>query len=36
VLRDALLPVVWLAGWRGKDFVWRGTVMRIAHRSSSA
>jgi ceramide glucosyltransferase len=36
VLRDALLPVLWLAGWRGKDFVWRGTVMRIAHRSSSA
>jgi ceramide glucosyltransferase len=36
VLRDALLPVLWLAGWRGKDFVWRGTVMRVAHRSSSA
>jgi len=35
VLRDALLPVLWLAGWEDKDFVWRGTVMRIAPRGSS-
>jgi ceramide glucosyltransferase len=35
VLRDALLPALWLAGW-GRDFVWRGTVMRIAHRGLSA
>ena len=35
VLRDALLPALWLAGWEDKDFVWRGTVMRIAPRSSS-
>jgi len=35
VLRDALLPALWLAGWEHKDLVWRGTVMRIAHRNSS-
>ena len=31
---DALLPALWLAGWEHKDLVWRGTVMRIAHRNS--
>ena len=35
VLRDALLPALWLAGWEHKDLVWRGTVMRVAHRNSS-
>ena len=35
VLRDALLPALWLAGWEDKDFTWRGTTMRVAHRNSS-
>ena len=25
--RDALLPVLWLAAWRGNTFEWRGTAM---------
>jgi ceramide glucosyltransferase len=28
MLRDLLLPWLWLAGWLGKDFVWRGNEMR--------
>jgi ceramide glucosyltransferase len=30
MLRDLLLPWLWLAGWLGKDFVWRGNEMRAA------
>jgi len=29
-LRDLLLPVVWLNGLFGTDFVWRGNQMRVA------
>jgi len=36
LLRDLLLPALWLAAWAGNEFVWRGTPMRIAHRSSAA
>jgi ceramide glucosyltransferase len=36
VLRDLLLPVLWIASWTGNDFVWRGNVMHVADRSSSA
>jgi len=36
LLRDLLLPVLWLAAWAGNEFVWRGTPMRVAHRSSAA
>ena len=28
VLRDLLLPAVWIDGWRGSAFVWRGNQMR--------
>jgi ceramide glucosyltransferase len=35
MLRDALLPALWLKGWEDKDFIWRGTTMRVAHRNSS-
>jgi ceramide glucosyltransferase len=27
MLRDALLPVLWFDGWRGRGFVWRGNAM---------
>lgn len=27
IWRDALLPAVWIAGWRGKEFEWRGNAM---------
>ena len=36
LLRDLLLPALWLAAWAGNEFVWRGTPMRVAHRSSAA
>jgi ceramide glucosyltransferase len=29
MVRDALLPVLWLNGWRGRGFVWRGSVMSV-------
>ena len=28
-LRDALLPVLWVNGWRGRGFVWRGNAMSV-------
>lgn len=34
LLRDLLLPTLWLTNWMGNDFVWRGNVMRIADRNS--
>lgn len=30
VLRDALLPVLWVEGWVGNTFVWRGNDMSVA------
>jgi ceramide glucosyltransferase len=36
ILRDLLLPALWFAAWIGNEFVWRGTAMRVAHRSSAA
>jgi len=30
VLRDLLLPVLWIDGWIGTDFVWRGNQMSVA------
>jgi ceramide glucosyltransferase len=30
VLRDVLLPVLWLEGWAGDTFVWRGNDMSVA------
>jgi ceramide glucosyltransferase len=29
VVRDVLLPVLWLNGWRGRGFIWRGNVMSV-------
>jgi ceramide glucosyltransferase len=36
MLRDLLLPMLWLEGWLGSSFVWRGNRMRVeaAARSS--
>jgi ceramide glucosyltransferase len=28
--RDLALPVLWLEGWRGNDFSWRGNAMTVA------
>jgi ceramide glucosyltransferase len=36
MIRDLLLPVLWIASWMGNEFVWRGNVMHVADRSSSA
>jgi ceramide glucosyltransferase len=36
VLRDLLLPPLWLASWAGNGFVWRGHMMRLADRGSPA
>lgn len=30
VVRDLLLPVLWIDGWVGTDFVWRGHQMSVA------
>lgn len=30
VLRDLLLPVLWLEGWSGNKFVWRGNDMSVS------
>jgi ceramide glucosyltransferase len=30
VTRDALLPVLWCAAWRGNSFEWRGNAMSAA------
>jgi len=36
IVRDLLLPTLWVMSWLGDDFVWRGNEMRVASRSSSA
>ncbi len=30
MLRDALLPLLWVAAWAGNDFEWRGNAMSVA------
>ena len=30
LLRDAILPVLWFEGWRGRTFQWRGNAMEAA------
>jgi ceramide glucosyltransferase len=30
LLRDLMLPLLWVGGWLGTDFVWRGNQMTIA------
>ena len=29
LLRDAMIPVIWVNGWLGNQFVWRGNRMRV-------
>jgi ceramide glucosyltransferase len=29
IARDALLPLLWVAGWRANRFVWRGNAMTV-------
>ena len=29
IVRDVLLPWLWIEGWRGRKFVWRGTEMEF-------
>jgi ceramide glucosyltransferase len=29
MLRDAMLPILWIAGWRAGRFVWRGNAMNV-------
>lgn len=29
VLRDLMIPVIWVNGWLGNQFVWRGNRMRV-------
>ncbi len=35
LLRDFLLPVLWVEGWRGRNFQWRGNAMVAAPNSAS-
>ncbi len=35
MLRDALLPILWLEGWAGNTFVWRGNAMSVAESRAS-
>jgi len=30
ILRDLLLPVLWVNAWTGSSFVWRGNHMHLA------
>ena len=36
MLRDLTLPVLWVMGWLGNGFVWRGNAMRVADRTGTA
>lgn len=36
LLRDLMLPAIWLSGWAGKGFEWRGNSMRIVESKQSA
>jgi ceramide glucosyltransferase len=36
ILRDLLLPVLWIDGWVGTGFVWRGNQMSIAAETPAA
>jgi len=35
LVRDLLLPVLWLEGWAGNKFVWRGNDMSVAKGAAS-
>jgi hypothetical protein len=30
MIRDLLLPALWLTSWLDDEFVWRGNKMRVA------
>lgn len=34
ILRDALLPMLWICAWARDDFEWRGTLMTVAFKSA--
>jgi len=36
MLRDALLPVLWVEGWREATFVWRGNAMTLDEGSTAS
>ena len=36
ILRDLLIPVLWMGSWIGNDFVWRGTAMTVADQDGVA
>lgn len=36
MLRDLLVPVLWIDGWIGSDFVWRGHQISIAEETPTA
>jgi ceramide glucosyltransferase len=36
LLRDVLIPLLWIASWVGKDFKWRGNPMTIADQRHAA
>src|SRR5262249_28900265 len=36
MLRDLLLPVLWIDAWIGTDFEWRGNTMSVAADSMAA
>ena len=36
LLRDVLIPLLWIASWVGKDFEWRGNPMTIADQRHAA
>ena len=36
LLRDVMLPLIWLASWAGNSFDWRGNSMRVAGSQRSA
>lgn len=36
LVRDAMLPVLWIEGWRGHDFVWRGNAMSVDESSMAS
>jgi ceramide glucosyltransferase len=35
-VRDALLPAIWIATWRGRDISWRGTHIAASDSEHSA
>ena len=36
IIRDLLLPALWVFGWTGNRFVWRGTPMTIDKPSAAS